>query len=54
MIISVALNRDSEKIKIMKIIATYVILRSECHDHRENIVYILIDIEAEENFVSQR
>jgi hypothetical protein len=37
-----------------KIIITYIILRNECHDYGKNIIYILIDIEAEENFVSQR
>jgi hypothetical protein len=54
MIASVALNRDPEEVKITKIITTYIILRGECHDHRENTAYILINIEAEENFVSQR
>jgi hypothetical protein len=54
MIVSVALNRDSEKAKITKIIITYIILRSEYHDYRKNTVYILINIGAEENFVSQR
>jgi hypothetical protein len=54
MIASVALNRDPKEIKRTKIIATYIILRSECHDYGENTAYILIDIGAEENFVSQR
>jgi hypothetical protein len=54
MIVSVALNRNPEKIKITKIIITYIILRDECHDHRKNTAYILINIKAKENFVSQR
>jgi hypothetical protein len=54
MIVSVALNRDPEKIKMTKIIATYITLRGECHDHRENTAYILMNTEIEENFVSQR
>jgi hypothetical protein len=37
-----------------KIIATYIILRGECHDYEENTVYTLINIGIEENFVSQR
>jgi hypothetical protein len=52
MIISVALNRNPEEIRITKIIITYIILRSECHDHRENTVYVLMNIGTEENFVS--
>jgi hypothetical protein len=54
MIVSVALNRDPEKAKMTKIIIIYIILRSECHDYRKNIAYALMDIETEENFVSQR
>jgi hypothetical protein len=54
MIISVALNRDSEGIKRTKIIITYIILRSKCHDYEKNTAYTLMDIEIEENFVSQR
>jgi hypothetical protein len=54
MIVSVALNRDSEKIKITKTIAMYIILRDEYHDYRENTVYALMNIETEENFMSQR
>jgi hypothetical protein len=37
-----------------KAITTYIILRDECHDHRKNTIYILINTEIEENFVSQR
>jgi hypothetical protein len=54
MIASVALNRDSEGAKMTKVIATYIILRGECHDHEKNTAYALINIEAKENFVSQR
>jgi hypothetical protein len=53
MIASVALNRDFKGIKITKIMIMYIILRDEYYDHRENTVYALIDIETEENFVSQ-
>jgi hypothetical protein len=31
-----------------------LILRDEYHDHEKNTIYILINIEAEEDFVSQR
>jgi hypothetical protein len=54
MIISLALNRDSEGVKMTKAIVTYITLRGECHDHEKNTVYTLINIETEENFVSQR
>jgi hypothetical protein len=54
MIASVALNRDPEGVKMTKVITTYIILRGECHDYRENTAYILMDIGTEENFVSQR
>jgi hypothetical protein len=54
MIISVALNRDSEGVRMTKIMTTYIILRGEYHDHGKNTVYILINTEIEENFVSQR
>jgi hypothetical protein len=54
MIVSVALSRDSEEIKMTKVMITYIILRGECHNYGKNIVYILMDIEIEENFVSQR
>jgi hypothetical protein len=54
MIAFVWLNRDSEEVKMTKAIITYIILRGESHDHGENIIYALMDIRAEENFVSQR
>jgi hypothetical protein len=54
MIIFVALNRNSEGIKIIKIMIIYITLRDECHDHGKNIAYILTNIKTEENFVSQR
>jgi hypothetical protein len=54
MIVSVALNRDPEGAKRTKVMATYIILRGECHDHRENTIYALMNTETEENFVSQR
>jgi hypothetical protein len=52
-IAAIALNRNPEEIKITKIIIIYIILRSECHDYRKNIAYILINIGIEENFVLQ-
>jgi hypothetical protein len=54
MIDFIALNRDSKGVKRTKAIITYIILRGECHDHKKNIAYVLINTKIEKNFVSQR